>query len=80
MTCYQRHLAWLFEEAGLPYDQATRRRVDRALREILAIGPQAHCPEVWSALKALPPGRRATLPAEVREVLNGTDPAPTGPA
>lgn len=80
MTCYMRHLTWLFEAAGLPYDQVNRKRVDRALREILSIEPGALCPEVWSAIKALPPARREGLAPEVRAVLVAADGAAGEPA
>jgi hypothetical protein len=69
VTCYQRHLGDLFEALGLEYDQANRRRVDDAIREILGIGPDGHCPEVWAALKALDGDSRARLPALVSQRL-----------
>lgn len=70
MTCYQRHLGELFETLGLEYDAANRRRVDDALRTILGVGEDGHCPEVWAALKALPDERRAELPALVAQHLD----------
>ena len=69
MTCYQRHLGWLFEELELPYEAAQRRRVDDALRVVLGIADEDHCPQVWSAIKALDEGHRATLPDRVAAVL-----------
>jgi hypothetical protein len=64
MTCYMRHMAWLFEALGLAYDAENRRRVDSALREVLAVGPDAHCPEIWAAVKTLDDAdREALVPA-----------------
>ena len=69
MTCYQRHLGSLFDELGLEYDKDNRARVDRALRELLELGEEAHCPEVWASLKALSPDERAALPARLAGLL-----------
>ena len=69
MTCYQRHLGSLFESLGLEYDKANRARVDAAIREVLGVAEGAHCPEVWSAIKALTPAERDDLPSRVAEVL-----------
>jgi hypothetical protein len=72
MTCYQRHLDWLFEALDLPYDRDGRRRLDTALREILALGPDAHCPEVWAAFKAVSEAEMASLVPRLREALDDT--------
>jgi hypothetical protein len=52
MTCYQRHLGWLFEAVEQPYDKPHRRDVHEAIVRLLALPNEAHCPEVWAALKA----------------------------
>jgi hypothetical protein len=52
MTCYQRHLGWLFDSLGLPYEKGSRGEVHRALLGMLGLADDAHCPEVWAALKA----------------------------
>lgn len=70
MTCYQRHLHTLFEELDLDYDAANRRLVDKAIRGILEIPPEAHCPEVWAAIKAMPVEDRDELPARVSAFLD----------
>lgn len=70
MTCYQRQLHPLFDSLGLDYDKANRRRVDVAIRQILGIPEQAHCPEVWSAIKALPADEFAALPSRVGDLLD----------
>ncbi len=65
MTCYQRHLGWMFETLDIPYDKEHRTKVDAALKEVLGLAPQTHCPEVWSAIKALPDDGREALVPEV---------------
>jgi hypothetical protein len=69
MTCYMRHMDWLFEGLELPNEKPVRKRVDAAIRTVLAVPEGAHCPEVWSAIKALSDDERAGLPAEVSAVL-----------
>jgi hypothetical protein len=69
LTCYQRHLESLFDTLGLSYDKENRARVDTAIREILDIGAEMHCPEVWAAIKALTPEDRDALPARVAELM-----------
>lgn len=72
MTCYQRHLGALFDALGLSYDSANRARVDRALRQVLGISDAEHCPQVWAAIKSLPPGDREALTARVAEALQSS--------
>jgi len=69
MTCYMRHMDWLFDELGIESDRLNRRRVDTALRQILGSAEGDHCPEVWAAYKALDADRRAGLVPQVREAL-----------
>jgi hypothetical protein len=69
MTCYQRHLGWLFDSLGLDYDKANRVRVDAAIREVLGIADDARCPDVWESIKALSPDERDRLPARLSDVL-----------
>lgn len=70
MTCYQRHLLPLFETLGLDYDKESRRAVDGAIRDLLAMPEDAKCPEIWAALKALPPEARDELPARLADFLS----------
>jgi hypothetical protein len=65
VTCYMRQMGWLFEELDLPHDKENRKRADAAIRTVLALPAEAHCPEVWAAIKALPEEDRTSLPARV---------------
>jgi hypothetical protein len=69
MTCYQRHMGWLFDALELPYEKDERGQVDDALRVVLGTPEGADCPEVWAAIKSLSAEQRAGLPAEVSAVL-----------
>lgn len=70
MTCYMRHMDWLFEGLGLPPDKENRRRVDTALRAVLAMPEGAHCPEIWAAIKAVPDEEWPSLVPRVRDALD----------
>jgi hypothetical protein len=69
VTCYMRHMDWLFDELGIESDKLNRRRVDTALRALLGSAEGDHCPEVWAAYKALDDEERAALVPGVRETL-----------
>jgi hypothetical protein len=70
VTCYQRHLGWMFEALDLPYDKDNRRRVDTAIKQVLGLDTETHCPEVWSAIKALPQGELESLVPELSAKLS----------
>jgi hypothetical protein len=59
----------LFETLGIEYDRHNRERVDAAIRTILEIPEEDHCPQVWAAIKALSPDERAELPARVAGLI-----------
>ena len=69
MTCYMRQMTWMFEALGLPQDKDHRRLLDTAIREQLELPAEYHCPEVWSAIKALSDDERAALTAGVHARL-----------
>jgi hypothetical protein len=52
MTCYQRHLGWLFEAVDTPNDKEHRRELHAVIVPMLGLAEDAHCPEVWAALKS----------------------------
>lgn len=65
-----RHMEWLFDELALPSDKKSRSKVDSALRQVFGLGREAHCPEVWSAVKALCDEERYDLVPRVAKVLD----------
>ena len=56
-----RQMGWLFETLELPNDKEHRRLLDTAIRAELDLPAEYHCPEVWSAIKALSDDGRAAL-------------------
>jgi len=69
VSCYLRHMKDVFEALGLEYDKPNRKRVDAAVRQILSIPADEHCPEVWAAVKALPDDERTLLVGRIGESL-----------
>ncbi len=69
MTCYLRHMDWLFEALDLPYDAASRAQVDGALRAHLRMPKDATCPQVWARVKKLSEVELVALVPEVRRRL-----------
>ena len=70
MTCYMRHMAWLFDALGVDDDKRNRKRADVALRAHFGMGDDAHCPEIWAAIKALSPEERDALVPVVGDALD----------
>jgi hypothetical protein len=64
-----RNMHSLFETLGLEYDKPNRKRVDGAIRAIVKAPADAHCPEVWTSIKAMSDDEREELPARVADVL-----------
>lgn len=53
MTCYMRHMGWMFRVLEIDNDAGNRHLVDRAIKHALNLAPDAPCPEVNEHLKAL---------------------------
>lgn len=64
-----RHLHWLFEALGRPYDKPNRTVVDAALRKLVGLDETDTCYEVWAAIKALPSDKQESLAQLVSEML-----------
>ena len=69
MTCYMKHMGWLFEALDLTNDSVQRARLDRALHVSLELPDEAGCMEVWAAIKDLTDERRAELVSVVQHQL-----------
>ncbi|MDO8881080.1 MAG: hypothetical protein Q7W44_09850 [Coriobacteriia bacterium] len=69
MTCYLRHMSWLFRVLEIENDAGTRHQVDRAIRSALGLPADAPCPDVEAYLKALSGEERfALIDAVEREI------------
>lgn len=70
MTCYQRHVRWLFEALDVPYEKEERRAVDVALKEALGLPADTPCNTLWlEHLKPLEEAERTALIPRVGELI-----------
>jgi hypothetical protein len=69
VTCYQRHIGWLFEALDLEYEKGNRQRVDSAIRDAIGTPAETQCPQVWSAIKTLSEDERTALIHRVGDAL-----------
>ena len=53
MTCYMKHLGWLFRVLELDNDPGNRHLLDRAIKEVLGLSSDAPCDQVDAHLGAL---------------------------
>jgi len=53
MTCYLRHMGWMFRVLDLENDAGNRHRLDRAIKHALGLAPDAPCDDVEAYLEAL---------------------------
>lgn len=71
MTCYLRHMDWMFEALDLEYEAQNRARVDAAIRAVFGLPVEAGCPIVWATLKSLSEDERNALVPRVGALLAG---------
>ncbi len=70
MTCYQRHVHWLFEALDLPYEKDERRAVDVARKDARGLPADMPSNELWlEHLKPMGSDERAQLIPRVREII-----------
>lgn len=69
MTCYMRHMDWLFADLGLSVDAENRQRLDLALREVLELPEGLPCNGVWAEIKTLDGDGWAEIMHELRAQL-----------
>ncbi len=50
MTCYFRHLRAVFEEAGIPVTKENRKKIDKAIHDIVGVDYK-NCSETWKHVK-----------------------------
>lgn len=71
MSCYLRHMDWLFEALGLEYIAENRARIDAALRAIFGLPVEAGCPVLWATIKSLSDDEREALVPAVAAQISG---------
>lgn len=69
MTCYMRHMGWLFRVLEIENDAGNRHRLDRAIKKSLGLPGDAPCPDVNAYLKALSGEERFELIDAVEQEL-----------
>ena len=69
MTCYMRHMGWMFDALDLENDAGNRHRLDRAIKIALEMDPDTPCTDVWTYLKALSAEERFDLLDAVEKEL-----------
>ncbi len=70
MTCYLRHMGWMFRVLDLENDAGNRHRLDRAIKSALGLKPDAPCDEVEAYLGALSGEERFELIDELERQLS----------
>lgn len=53
MSCYLRHMGWLFRVLEIDKDAGNKHRLDRAMRSALGLAPDVPCREVDAHFEAL---------------------------
>lgn len=69
MTCYMRHMAWLFADLGLATDPESQKLLDAALKRTLELPPDAQCPQVWAEVKEIDSAGWAEIMHDLRSNL-----------
>jgi hypothetical protein len=70
MTCYLRHMGWMFKVLDLENDAGNRHRLDRAIKHALELAADAPCDEVQAYLEALSAEERFDLIDELERQLS----------
>ena len=71
MTCYMRHMGWLFRVLELENDAGNRHRLDKAIKRVLELTQDAPCPDVNAYLKELSGEERFELIDALEGELSG---------
>ena len=71
MTCYLKHLGWLFRVLELDNDAGNRHRIDRGIKDALGLPHDAPCEDVEAYLAALSGEERFELIDTLERVLAG---------
>jgi hypothetical protein len=65
VTCYFRHLAQVFEKAGLEVTPANRQEIDRIIHDIVSVNYK-NCPDAWRQIKHLISEDEATFVSKLK--------------
>ena len=71
MTCYMRHMSWMFRVLDIDNDAGNRHRLDRAIKRTLGLATDAPCADVEAYLQALSGEERFELIDALEQELSG---------
>jgi hypothetical protein len=69
VTCYFRHLAQVFEKAGIEVTSQNRQEIDRIIHDIVGV-TYKNCPAVWRQVKTRLAQDEAGFVSKLREKWN----------
>lgn len=69
MTCYLRHMGWMFRTLEIDKDAGNKHRMDRAIKRALHLPANAPCDEVQAHLDGLSAEERFALIDDVGREL-----------
>lgn len=71
MTCYLRHMGWMFRVLEIDKDAGNKHRMDRAIKRVLHLPADAPCSDVEAHLDGLSPEERFELIDAVEREMRG---------
>lgn len=71
MTCYLRHMGWMFRVLDIDNDAGNRHRLDRAIKRTLGLAADAPCADVQAYLEALSGEERFELIDALEQEISG---------
>ncbi|MDD1747411.1 MAG: hypothetical protein LUQ16_06595 [Methanomassiliicoccales archaeon] len=68
MSCYLRHLRAELEQAGIVFDEESRKKLDQAIHRVVGV-EYKDCPKAWKGVKARMASDKKAFMAKVKKEL-----------
>jgi len=68
MTCYFRHIQYLFEKAGIEVTEENRREIDKIIHNIVGV-EYKNCPATWREVKQRKAEDENTFVSELKQAV-----------
>jgi hypothetical protein len=68
MTCYFRHIQYLFEKAGIEVTKENRREIDKIIHNIVGV-EYKNCPATWREVKQRIAEDENTFVSELKQAV-----------
>lgn len=68
MTCYFRHIQYLFEKAGIEVTKENRREIDKIIHNIVGV-EYKNCPATWREVKQRITEDENTFVSELKQAV-----------